>query len=219
MVTDRSREAEVGCARERLVNYLMTCEEDSRGESELADATQYQTTCQEESQLPSVGTLPPRESKNWKPSHCTGTVPPQHHPSRNMPISFFNTNDWWESRLLFSFLSPPQSSTEEAWWQGVIVLIIFLFIIRWRSCNSYLQRVNLAFQTTCADCFVFLFWRQEVSVKRKGLPWLCKGGFSFLTQLEHLDKELSEPDYAVWYDNVHFIFLFLYVFWGCNPKF
>lgn len=59
MVTDRSCEAEVGCARERLVNYLMTSEEDSLGKSELADATQYQTTCQEESQLPSVGTLPP----------------------------------------------------------------------------------------------------------------------------------------------------------------
>lgn len=41
-VTDRSREAEVGCARERLVNYLMTCEEDSLGKSELAEATQYQ---------------------------------------------------------------------------------------------------------------------------------------------------------------------------------
>lgn len=42
MVTDRSRGAGVGCAGERLVNYLMTCEEDGPGESELADATQYQ---------------------------------------------------------------------------------------------------------------------------------------------------------------------------------
>lgn len=32
---------EAGSARERLVNYLMTREEDSLGESEPADATQY----------------------------------------------------------------------------------------------------------------------------------------------------------------------------------
>lgn len=41
-VPDRSRGAGVGRAGERLVNYLMTCEEDGLGESELADATQYQ---------------------------------------------------------------------------------------------------------------------------------------------------------------------------------
>lgn len=64
MVTDRSCEAEeLGYAGEQLVNYLMTCEKDSLGKSELADATQYQTTCQEESKLPSVGTRPPWESK------------------------------------------------------------------------------------------------------------------------------------------------------------
>lgn len=63
MVTDRGCEVEGGYAGERLVNYLMACEEDSLGGSELADATQYQTTCQEESKLPSLGTLPPWESK------------------------------------------------------------------------------------------------------------------------------------------------------------
>ena len=63
IASDRGCESEIGFAGERLVNYLMTCEEDSLGESELADATQYQTTCPEESQLPSVGTLPPWESK------------------------------------------------------------------------------------------------------------------------------------------------------------
>lgn len=60
MVTGRSYEAKAGSAGERLVNYLMTCEEESPGESELADATPYQTTCQSSS----TGTLVTWESKN-----------------------------------------------------------------------------------------------------------------------------------------------------------
>ncbi len=53
LVSERNCGAEVGCAGGRLVNYLMACDEDSGGESEMSDATQYQTTCEEESQLTS----------------------------------------------------------------------------------------------------------------------------------------------------------------------
>lgn len=126
---------------ERLVNYLMICEKDSLWKCELADATQYQATCQD-FKLPSVGTPPPWESKKWKPSRCTDSVSPQHHQGRNMPISFFITNDWWETRLLFSFFSL-QSLTEGACWRGVIVLNIFLVIVCWRWRSSRLETVNL----------------------------------------------------------------------------
>lgn len=63
--------------------------------SDLADATQYQTTCQEASKwslcwdTSTVGT-----------SRCTFTVSLQQHRRINVPVSFLNTNDWGETRLL-----------------------------------------------------------------------------------------------------------------------
>lgn len=144
----RQKQAEY--PRERLVNYLMTCEKDSLWKCELADATQYQATCQD-FKLPSVGTLPPWECKKWKPSHCTDSVSPQHHRGRDMPISFFITNDWWETRLRFSFF-PLQSLAEGAWWQGVIFLSISLLIVCWGWRSSRVETVNF-FWANVACCF------------------------------------------------------------------
>lgn len=121
MVTGRSCEAKAGSAGERLVNYLMTCEEDGPGESELAEATQYQNTCQS----PPTGTLVTWESKNWKPSYGTGagvTAAPKH--SWNVPTaSFFSTQVTDEKVGCCPPTTTPNMhssrSRRKLWWPGV----------------------------------------------------------------------------------------------------